>query len=190
MIRKWLARGAAALALALVAGAASATTITGLLNFGSNPTNYYDPGNGYVPASYANASSPTVTLGSAATFGYQDSSNLDTAAFTATSLVLTDVVSSNAINWTQSFTASTAGFFNHLALTSDTLGVTYSVRGDTLTVNWPGTQTPGAYAADFTFSGGVPEPATWAMLILGVAMVGCAARRPLAAVPAPIAVAA
>jgi hypothetical protein len=28
-----------------------------------------------------------------------------------------------------------------------------------------------------SISGGVPEPATWAMLILGVAMIGCAARR-------------
>lgn len=172
--------GVAALGLALIAGAASATTITGSINFGGNSTNYYDPTNGSVPAGYSNASGPTVTLGSGATFGFNDGSNLDTAAFTPTSLVLTDQPLANEgdFNWTQIFTASQPGFFNNLSLTSDTLGVSYSVSGDTLTVNWPGGEVgPGTLAADFTFSGAVPEPTTWAMLIIGLAMIGFAARR-------------
>jgi hypothetical protein len=177
MAWRWVTTGVAALGFALIAGVASATTITGTLNFGPGTTNYYDPANGQVPPGYSNESSPTVTLEPDATFGYADLFNIDTAGFTPTSLVLTDDTLIRAGNWTQTFAASTPGFFNDISLTSDTLGVSYSVSGDTLTVNWPGTDVAGTRAADFTFSGGVPEPTTWAMLILGVAMIGFAARR-------------
>jgi hypothetical protein len=59
--------------------------------------------------------------------------------------------------------------------------LTYQVSGDTLTLNWAGTYAQGLpytgdYNAVFTFAG-VPEPSTWAMMILGAAGVGAIARR-------------
>jgi hypothetical protein len=154
-------------------GAASATTIFGTLEFQGNTTNYYDPANGFVPANVGNSAGPTVTLGSGTEFVFNDGSNLDGAIFTASSLAIVDQSSPTATSnkaWTQTFTASTPGFFNGTTLVGDsfTNDVTFTVTGDTLTVNWGGDNDSSTVReADFTFSGAVPEPSTWAMMIIG-----------------------
>jgi hypothetical protein len=159
-----------------------ATTITGSIMFNTNPNNYFDPANGYVPSGYANDSGATVKLGSGATFAFYNYPELWTAAFTPTSLAITDDFSALIgldTNNTQTFTASTPGFFDDISLTSNSLGVGYKVSngGDTLMVTWAGGQLKeGLHSADFTFSGGAPEPATWAMLVLGLGLIGLAAR--------------
>jgi len=53
----------------------------------------------------------------------------------------------------------------------------FSGNTNTLSVNWTATQN-GSYGGALTFiPGGIPEPMTWAMMILGFAAVGFAMRR-------------
>jgi hypothetical protein len=153
-----------ALAALMNGGAANADTISGSINFGAGGTNFYDPANGYVPAGFSNSSpnTNTVTLVSgAATFGFQDGANTDTAAFTASGLEIKDIVASSASNWEQTFTASTVGYFAGLSLTNDTFspGVTWSLdpTNTTLKVDWAGTDAPQTFVADFSLAP-VPGP--------------------------------
>lgn len=166
--------------LALAAAApAHATSLLGSVMFGGNPTNYYDPANGYVPPGYGNSGGQPVAVGPGVEFGFLDGANQDTADFTQTSLDIQDITFTNAASWTQIFTASTPGFFSGISLVGDTFpgGVSYSVAGDTLTVTWGGTSSPGTANADFTFAGGsVPEPATWAVMLAGLGLTGCVLR--------------
>jgi hypothetical protein len=153
---------------ALSCGGARADTMFGDLMFPNFPPpantfNFYDPANGggNVPGN-SNTASPTVTLvGGSATFGYQDVFDTDTAAFSPTLLVITDIVKINANPWTQTFTASRIGFFTGLTKISDTFSpnVTWSLDATdtTLTVNFTGTgNNPTTFVADFAFP--VPGP--------------------------------
>ena len=161
---------AAFVAASFTTGEAHATTIDGGLFFGGDTggPNAYDPATIPVPGA----------------FRFEDSANLDTAAFTSTRLSLADKTFGNARNWAQVFTASTAGFFDGIELVSNSFpngGVSFRVSGDTLTVTWPGTKTPGTAVADFTFGGGggaVPEPSTWALIVIAfLCLAGLRARR-------------
>jgi hypothetical protein len=166
--------------MSLMASAAQATgvevtTINGAIYFDGNPNNYYEPANGFVPGGYANSSGIPITV--PGTFGFEDGANLDTAAFTANSLSIEDVTFSSASNWTQIFTASTPGFFSGLVLTSDSFDpISWSLSGNTLTVQWGGTDTAGTGIADFSF-GTTPLPSTWTMLIAGFLGLGFFAYR-------------
>lgn len=172
---------AAALALAM-STPSHATTLTGALNFSGGSVNFYDPANGFVPAGFNNEAGQPVTVDAGTEFGFQDGSNLDAADFTANTLEITDFVfdgaNPGAIAWTQTFTASTPGFFNNLSLVSSNFtGLTFAVANDTLTLNWTGTSAPDVYVADFAFGGAVPEPGTWALFIVGFGAVGAVLRR-------------
>lgn len=179
MLKKLLMGAAAVLVLTAASQAQAATTINGAIYFGGGGTNYYSPASGFVPAGYGNSAGLPVVVGAGTEFGFHDNSNLNTADFTTNSLRLTDKVSSLAFDWTQVFTASTPGFFDGITLASTNFtGLTFSVAGDTLTVNWGGTKSPAELYADFRFGGAaVPEPATWAMLIAGFGLAGTALRR-------------
>jgi hypothetical protein len=172
---------AAALAITAAGSAQASTGVFGQLYFGSDPLNYYLAANGYVPADFNNEFGNPVAIDDGVEFGFQDGHNLDAADFTGTSLTLYDFVSdepddAGSAAWVQKFTSVT-GMFNGLTLVSSNFqGLTYSLAGDTLTVNWDGTTGGGYYQADFTFNG-VPEPATWAMMITGFGMAGVALRR-------------
>ena len=178
---------AAAAALTLAAGVAHASTdVTGELYFGGGSTNYYNASAGYVPTGlgFDNEFGNPVTIDDNVEFGFQDGRNLDAADFTGTTLSIYDLVYdlsdtkflSGSDPWTQKFTASKAGFFKGITLTGNTFsGLTWSVAGDTLTVNWVGTDQPGYYQADFSFNG-VPEPTTWAMMIVGLGLAGATLR--------------
>jgi hypothetical protein len=164
-------------AVALTATAAmGATTITGSIYFnGGFASNGYNPTNGGVPAGYGNETSNTVIVGSNSEFGFQDDYNRDTADFTNTTLTLEDqVLSVGASSWQQTFTASTPDFFQGLTLASSTFSsLTYSVSGDTLTVNWPGEYgtVPADFTATFDFTG-APEPEDWILMISGLGIAG------------------
>jgi len=166
-----------ALAYGISCGTALADTMmTGTLIFPGDTINYYDGGAvgpSFVPPIYSNASSPTVPLvGGAATFGYVDLFNQITAAFSPGQLDIQDIVfppflaggPAGSAGWTQTFTASTQGYFNGLSLTStsDTFNPDLTFSLDTtdtvLTVTWGGTLTPGTYDAVFTASSPVPGP--------------------------------
>jgi hypothetical protein len=173
------ARLAAVVALAsgISCGTALADTITGSLKFGFDPTtNYYDPANGLALPGSSNdlANSPTVTLlgGTTATFGYQDLVNTDAAAFTAGQLDIENILGPDfgfgqgSASWTQTFTASTTGFFTGWTLSSSnfdpaTLAWSLNPTNTTLTVTWGGTNTGDTtFDAIFTSSStpAVPGP--------------------------------
>ena len=172
-----------AAALASVAAAPSyAQRITGTLNFKSlGTTNYFAPANGGVPAGYGNTTSATVAIGSGIEFGYQDIANLDTADFTAKSLTITDVTSGGlgATNFFMTFTSSVSGFFSGAAFTSNGFAGTFAVTGNTLTFTAPLTTANGTRTSVITFAGAgaVPEPATWALMLVGFGAVGYGMRR-------------
>jgi hypothetical protein len=173
----------AAFAASMIASPAFAQNITGTLNFNSlGGLNFFDPANGGVPAGYGNAGSATVAIGPGVEFGYQDSANTDSADFTGTSLTIMDVTTStNAAPFFMVFTSSAAGFFNNAAFSSNGFGGTLSVSGNTLTFSAPQFNSPtGTRVSVITFAGataGVPEPATWAMMMVGFGAVGFTMRR-------------
>lgn len=159
---------AAALAAA-TATPAAAQTITGSLAFGT-PAN----GNFFNPS--------TATIGNGVEFTYQDAANLDTADFTGTSLTIKDVTSpnSNAAQFFMSFTSNVAGFFDNAAFSNNGFGGSFVVNGNTLTFTAPQFNTSGTRTSVITFAGAagaVPEPATWAMMVIGFGAVGGALRR-------------
>lgn len=150
---------AAGLLLTLVGSAAvfsyggvRADTITGSIVFNPGGMNGYSP--------------DTIPL--VGTFSYQDTFDIDTAVFTATGVEIKDDVLANedAFPWTQTFTASTPGYFNglHLVSGSDTFApdISWTATGTTLTVTWTGTAHCDArdgcpFVADFAFAP-VPGP--------------------------------
>ena len=178
----------AAIAASITASSAFAQNITGSLTFGApTGTNYFDPGNGYVPAGYGNVAGTTVAIGSGVEFGFQDGSNLDIAEFSATApqLTITDVTSAGAgaSPFFMAFTSNVAGYFNGAAFAANGFGGTISVtgNGNILTFAAPGWDLGGATRVSvITFTGataGVPEPATWALMMLGFGGIGFAMRR-------------
>ncbi len=169
-------------ALLFIAGAAPGrasllgTSVTGSLEFLGYPSNYFDPANGFVPKTgYENSSGTTVTIAEPAIeFGAVFPANTDTANFTASQLILTDVVNSTGTNvpFTVSFVDS-AFFGLGLSKLSDTFangGTTASLSGDTLIVAWNGgLVNAGTLQATFnlTSSTSTPEPSSWALLLFG-----------------------
>jgi hypothetical protein len=76
------------------------------------------------------------------------------------------------------FTDVTKQFTGLTLVSSDfSPGITYSLGGGTITADWLGTGTTGVtYTAVFNAST-VPEPSTWAMMLLGFAGLGFAGYR-------------
>lgn len=171
------------------------TMMTGSLVFPpGNSTNWYDPANidnnnTFQPPGSSNTISPTVTLagGTTATFGYQDAANQITAVFTPGQLVIEDIFDplhlgiEGSDGWTQTFTASTMGFFAGWKLSSSNFDPAFSkvtLTSTTLTVTWDGNVTGDQFDATFTTSvPSVPETSTWGMLLIGFTGVGFVAYR-------------
>ena len=161
------------------------TRVTGSIYFnGGFSSNGYDPVDGAVPAGFENTAGTTVTISNTAVeFGFADMYNADSADFTDLTLTVRDQVGgSGASPWVQTFTDP--GFSGLVSKVSDTFGnggVTASALGDTITLNWAGTNATGVtYAAVFNIGSTlqVPEPSTWALLGLGsVGMLGVILRR-------------
>lgn len=164
--------------------------VNGSLTFGSNTTNYFLPANGFVPAGYGNTAGQPVTIGNPIIeFGFDDGANLDTADFTATQLIVRDLVQTAGGNnsWQMTFTSLTPGAFGGLSLVTSSFnpGLTFGLAADTITINWAGGtfQANTDYTAVFDLaSGAVPEPATWAMMISGFGLIGATMRRRVAKV--------
>lgn len=133
-----------------------------------------------MPGGYGNSGGLPVTIGAGTEFGFRDGANLDIANFTDSQLIIADIVFSNASPWTMTFTSLTPGLFGGLSLNTSNFvpGLTYGLAGDTITINWGGTSTQNSFQATFDVAsqGAVPEPATWAMMLLGFGFVGGAMR--------------
>lgn len=171
----WTSVLATASMLCMATPGEAAVLITGSLNFAGQNVNYFDPSNGGVPPGFGNDSGTTVPVGPGVEFGYRDSINFDTANFSSSGLVLQDISNFGSAQATYSFTTDAASYFADARLTSNSLGGSFLINGDTLTYDAPGFITPGTYSADFTFGenvSAVPEPSTWVMMLLGFGGLG------------------
>jgi hypothetical protein len=162
--------------------------VNGTLNFLGFSANFFDPANngqGFgVPPGFGNSAGLPATISATqTTFGYQDGSNTDTADFTATQLIFTDVSASGGTNVTSSFTLVTGGEFSSLSLvSSDIAGLTYSLSGGTITLAYPAFPSGGTFIATFDVGGAtaIPEPGGLALIgsgLLGLGLVRRGVRR-------------
>lgn len=156
------------------------TSVTGVLHFQGLSANYFDPANGIVPPGYGNSSGPTVVIGPGIEFGISDPGNTDTADFTGSTLLITDVIHTAAAPFEMDFTDSAFTGFTQLTNTS---GFTYSFSGTTLKVFYAGSLNSGLATTSFSYTTSnaavTPELSTIALLgsgLLGVA--GIVKRRP------------
>jgi hypothetical protein len=146
-----------------------------------NPLNYFSPANGSVPPTgYLNSSGTTVTIAEPAIeFGAVFPANTDTANFTATQLIVTDIVNSTGTNIPFTMTFTDAGFSGLvLSKLSDTFvngGMAAALAGDILTLTWAGGPVnPGSLQAVYSLTtSSVPEPSSWMLLIAGAAAFLC-----------------
>ena len=166
------------------ATAAGAESVSGTLNFGGGTTNYFDPANGFVPTGYGNSSSPNnVAITSGVEFGFNDGGNLDTADFSSSGLVLSDDAERAGLNsaFKETFTLSPALSGTLTLVNSSFAGLTYSISGDTLTVNVPGGTVTANEVETATFRASAvsaaPEPGAWALMLGGVGAMGLMFRR-------------
>ncbi len=196
------ALAAAAIALASPAHANLAgEQIFGTLEFNGSSANAYDPSFGFVPAAFDNASGPLVTVVQfGRSFGFQEprgsgfnrvDANFSNYSGATSFLDLgTDIFNniSGMHAWEQTFTSVTPGLFTTLTLVSSNFaGLTYGLVGDTITLDWIGWPqgSQATFAARFIVDQGaitppppgVPEPAAWALMILGFGGVGAMLRR-------------
>lgn len=165
------------------------TKVSGSLTFDDNPTNFFDPANGLVPAGYGNRSGPNnVTIGQGVEFGYRDPFNQDTANFGASTLIVRDLcrvfdgICFGSDSFQMKFTDTA---FTSARLLSNELGVSFSFSGDVLTINFPGGEIPDNNAtAKFLIGSSAaqtPEPGTMGLVATGILGAAGAIRRRLAA---------
>jgi hypothetical protein len=110
-------------------------------------------------------------------FGFLDGFNRDTADFTGTTLMVRDESVGGAADWKMTFTNLGFAGVTEIADTFPSGGVNAVLNGDTLTLTWAGTFTPGDFRAAFELAS-IPEPAPTAMAgLLFVGAVGYAIRR-------------
>ena len=118
------------------------TSVTGSLTFAGDPSNYFDPGYGFVPATgYLNISGTTVTVSdSAVEFGFNDGASLISADLSDNHLTINDLIeiSGPANSFQMSFT-DTALAGQYLIPVSDSFPLYgRSAVGDVITLNYPG----------------------------------------------------
>jgi len=159
-------------------------SVFGVLNFGGSGTNLFAPANiGLTQGALNELSNPVTISNSASEFSHVDNGVIGVFVnFEEDSMkISTDVATAPAAPWTISFTS--AGFIGLiLTETSDNFvdgGVNAMLAGDTLTFNWAGTSSPAFYTAEYDLvaATAVPEPGAWAVLLIGLAGLGYAARR-------------
>jgi hypothetical protein len=155
----------------MIPGVGSATTISGFLFFNGGGLNAYDPANANIPSNFNNSAGPVIAV--PGTFGYVDAANQDTATFTNNTLIIEDQTFTSASPWQQDFIASDPNFFRNFTLVTDTLpgGVTFSLVGNSLSVNWNGTNSPGDGIVEFSF-GATPLPAALPLFATGLGGLG------------------
>jgi hypothetical protein len=144
------------------------TSVTGSITFSGDPSNYFNPGYGFVPAGYLNVSGTTVTVSdSALEFGYDDGASRISANFSDSSVTISDLIElsgpPNAFRLTFTDTAF-AG--QHLVAGADSLPLSdYSLVGDVITLDYPGGNPSQGQtlSAIFTITS-APEPATLGLI--------------------------
>ena len=155
----YLFMGLALLASGIARADFTGQTVNGTLAFGLN--GFYG-GQNWNPSS-------VVVPGS---FFYQDSGNIDTAAFSGTQLTITDQVLNTANGWEMTFAAPGMPFtVLNLVSSNFAPGITYNLAGGVITLDWVGVLTSGqTLSAVFDIASTpnpVPEPSAFALLGTG-----------------------
>ena len=118
------------------------TSVTGSLTFGGDPSNYFDPGYGFVPATgYLNIGGTTATVSnSAVEFGFDDGASRISADFFDTQFTISDLIESSGTNNSfQMIFADPAFAGQSLFPVSDSFPFSHdSIVGDLLTLNYAG----------------------------------------------------
>ena len=154
------------------------TSVDGTIAFAGFPQNFFNPLNGLVPAGYGNSAGLPVTVGSGIEFGLSDDNLLYTFDFSGTTLTVTNTVgvASPENAFVASFTDTGFAGLNLSTLSNTMAGLTASLSGNVLTVNFAGHLTPATVvgnvgtgvfslaAASTGTPGVVPEPSTLALL--------------------------
>jgi uncharacterized repeat protein (TIGR01451 family) len=146
------------------------SSVTGSLQFNGGGTNFFDPNQGFVPATgYENSStafnSATVPVASGPVeFGFNDGANLITADFDGATLVLQDISSTSSGGAPQTY-VFTDPAFSGLAVTKtgDTFpggGLSASLVGTTLTITVGAFSGAGTRTGTFSLSPTSTEPAS------------------------------
>ncbi len=124
--------------------------------------------NGFVPNGFSNKTQgTTVTVAEPAIeFGLADGVNTNTVNITNTTITLTDVIATNGSTTPFLVTLTDTAFagvtFTQTANTTSSF--TYSLTGNTLSLNFAGTNTGGTYTTTLTAASPVPEPGSVALL--------------------------
>ncbi len=138
---------AAVLALGLATSASADTIITATVDDG-----LFNPASGPLGTEFIEAD-PILTDRRATVDQHQ-------LTVTDTCLLSAACAQTQLIGWSMTFSASTSGFFDGLTLFSNTFHdeLTYSLAGDTLTVNFLGPNLTGTDTAIFRYDGVVSLP--------------------------------
>ena len=161
------------------------STVKGSLTFGGDPSNYFDPGYGFVPATgYLNGSGTMVTISdSAIEFGFDDGSNRVSADFTNNQLIVSDLIETPGTNSSFEMMFTDPAFsLQSLLPVSDNFPISSrSLAGDVITLNYAGgTPTVGrTLTATFDVTPS-PEPSTLGVMFLSgiAALTAFFVRRP------------
>jgi|GEM_PF-1899612 len=149
------------------------TSVNGSLTFAGDPSNYFDPGYGFVPATgYLNISGTTVEVSdSAVEFGFDDGSSLISANFSDNRLIVNDLIEmSGPTNSFQMIFTDAAFAGQYLTLASDSFPIhDHSVVGDVITLDYAGgNPTMGQTLSASFIVAPVPEPSTFGLLSISV----------------------
>jgi hypothetical protein len=155
------------------------TAVTGNLHFNSFSLDYFDPGNGGVPSGYLNSTGTTVSVAEPAVeFAYSDGGTLISVNITSSQIIINDTNIFSVLESFNGFTITLADLsFTGLSPVSNTFSGSYSLGNGTLSFNVDPFFGTANRTAVFDLTAAIPEPSTWAMMLLGFASLGFMAYR-------------
>src|SRR5262245_40357704 len=132
------------------------TSVSGVLQFNGGGPNFFDQANGFVPAGFGNSApnSPNnVVIGSGTEFGFADGANTDTANFTGSQLILTDISGPGQAPAVFTFSNTAfAGAAISLQSSNFPVTITETLVGNVLTLSTPVYNTGGTFVATFNIT--------------------------------------